>query len=141
MEVIPYKAEHMDRLDLQEAQRYLAVYLDTALRKSLEGDFSFTVMDGDEVLCCAGLVAQWENRGLVWAYISETIGPGRFTVMHRHMMRLLDSMPFDRIEASVDVDFEKGHRWVRALGFTLEAPLMRRYRPDGGDSALYARVR
>jgi len=141
MQVVPYKAEHMDQLDMQEAQQYLAVYLDARLRKSLEGDFSFTLLDGDEVLCCAGIVEQWQNRGMVWAYIANGIGPGRFTVLHQHAKRLLDIAPFDRIEAAVDDGFEEGHRWVRALGFTLEAPLMRRYRPDGGDSALYARVR
>ena len=141
MEVVPYRAEHMDRLDVQEAQQYLSVYLGPVLRKALEGAFSYTVLDGDEVLCCAGLVKQWTNRGLVWAYISNNIGPKRFSVLDRHVRRFLDVAPFDRIEATVDVRFEQGHRWVKSLGFTLEAPMMHRYRPDGGDSSLYARVR
>lgn len=141
MKIIPYKAEHLHLIDLQESQRYLSAYLSQGLRVSLEGDFSFTAVDGDQVLGCAGLAEQWENRGIVWAYLSEGIGPRRFVQIHKAVVRFLEVAPLERIEATVDIDFEEGHRWLRLLGFALEAPLMRRYRPDGGDSALYARVR
>lgn len=141
MQVVPYRAEHLDRLDLQEGQRYLTAHLPAELRKSLEGDFSFTLLDGDEVICCAGLCEIWKGRALCWAYLADNIAPRRFAVLHKKVQRFLEVAPFDRIEATVDAGFEQGHRWVRLLGFQLEAPCMRRHRPDGGDSALYARVR
>lgn len=141
MRVERYRAEHLDRLDLQEGQKYLAVYLPAALRKALEGEFSFTLLDGDEVLCCAGLMQEWDNRAILWSYLAENIGPRRFRVLHSHAKRLLEVAPFKRIEATVDVGFENGHRWMEALGFRMEAHTMRAYRPDGGDSSLYALVR
>lgn len=141
MRVEPYRAEHLAQLDLQEGQKYLSRFLPEVLRKSLQGEFSYTALDGDEVVCCAGLAPQWENRAVAWAYLADGIAPQRFVVVHRMVKRFLDVAPFDRIEATVDAEFEQGHRWVKSLGFTLEAPRMRRHRPDGGDSALYARVR
>lgn len=140
MIIVPYKAEHLDKLDLQEGQQYLAVYLKPDLRKLLEGEYSFTGFDGDKVVGCAGLLPQWENRGIVWAYLASDSGR-HFPAIHKAVKRFLDAAPFNRIEATVDAEFEPGHRWVKMLGFKLEAPLMRKYRPNDGDSALYARVR
>jgi hypothetical protein len=141
MRMEKYKAEHLELLDVQEGQKYLKKYLSDDMRKSLEGEYSYTALDGDEVLACAGLLEQWDNRGVVWAYLSSTIGGRRMVPLTRMVARFLDAAPFDRIEATVDADFPQGHRWVKMLGFELEAPRMRKYRPDGGDSALYARIR
>jgi len=61
--------------------------------------------------------------------------------VHRLVHYVLDNCPLRRVEAYVDFEFEPGHRWARMLGFKLEAPRMKCHRPDGGDSALYARIR
>jgi len=141
LRVEAYKAEHLATLDLQQGQQYIYTYLSPELRQALESKWSYSALDGDEVVCCAGLIEFWSNRAVAWAYLSENITPRRFVVIHKMVQRFLDACPFDRVEAAVDVYFEPGHRWVEALGFTLEAPSMRKFRPDGGASALYARVR
>lgn len=141
MRVEPYRAEHLALLDVQEGQKYLNQFLDGPLRKALENEFSFTAFDEDRVVACAGLVVHWDNRALAWAYLADNLGPRLMLRVHRAVKRFLDVAPFDRIEATVDVEFEQGHRWMDALGFKMEARLMEKYRPDGGDSSLYARVR
>jgi hypothetical protein len=46
---------------------------------------------------------------------------------------------YRRIEATVDVGFTEGERWMTLLGFEYEG-LMRAYRPDGQDMLMFARV-
>lgn len=141
MNVIPFRAEHLDLLDLQEGQKYLREFLPLALRKALEGEHSYTAFANGQVVACAGLAPQWENRAIAWAYLADGLGAPLMLQLHRAVQRFLEVAPFDRIEATADVEFEQGHRWLRMLGFKLEAPCMPKYRPDGGDSSLYARVR
>ena len=44
-----------------------------------------------------------------------------------------------RVEFTVRADFEKGHRWAKMLGFTVESPLLRAYGPLGEDHVGYVR--
>jgi len=140
LRVVPYEAEHLDRLDLQEAQAYLQGCIAPELRKALECPYSYTGLDGDRVVCCAGLIPFWEGRAMAWAYLAQDVAPRNFVVLNKMVKRFLDACPFERVEAYVDENFENGHRWVKALGFELEAPKMRKFR-DGGTCAMYARVR
>lgn len=91
------------------------------------------------ILGIAGLLPQWENRALAWTLISDEAGP-HFRCIHKAVKRMLDVSEFRRIEATVDVGFDAGQRWMNLLGFEHEG-LMRAYRPDGADMHLYARVR
>ena len=54
---------------------------------------------------------------------------------------LVKRLIFQRIEASVDVDFTAGHRWLRSLGFKCEAAMMQAFDPMGRTHSLYALVR
>ena len=78
---------------------------------------------------------------MAWAYISNAAAKERFLSVHRAVSRFLDMCYLQRIEMTVDCEFEEGHRWARMLGFNMEAERMVAYRPDGGDCSLYARVR
>jgi hypothetical protein len=80
-----------------------------------------------------------QNRGAVWAYISEDAGK-HFLSIHRLAQHIVDTMPFRRLYTEVDCDFKNGHRWMKLLGFTCEAERMRACSPIGGDCALYAKV-
>lgn len=140
MDVVPFKAQHLEEIALQEAQQYLLGYIEPGLGDSLEGQDSFTGLADGAVVACAGVVPYWNNRGLAWAYLSNIAGD-HMTSVTRAVKRYLDVAPYDRIEAAVDVDFEAGHRWIQLLGFKLEAPYMSKFRPDGGAASLYARVR
>lgn len=140
MEVIRYKAEHLKQIVAQPAQEYVRAYITDQYCKDLEFGDSFTVMAAGTPVACGGIFKLWENRATVWAFLDRS-ARHHMVGITKEAKRYLDVAPYARIEADTDCDFKEGHRWLRMLGFTMEAERMRAFRPDGGDSALYARVR
>ncbi len=62
--------------------------------------------------------------------------------LHRAVSERIDQLPYRRLEATVDGDFEAGHNWLRLLGFRLETPHgMPGFLPDGRTGYMYARVK
>lgn len=92
-----------------------------------------------ELLVCGGVLGLGGGRGEVWAMLRKGIRH-EFWEIHALARRFLEACPYDRIEAVVEYDHTAGHRWVKALGFVCEAPVMRKY-IHGVDHTLYARVR
>lgn len=135
-----YKAEHLHLLDLQEGQAYLSKHIGPEHATMLESDTSFTGTHDGRVIFTAGLIPVWQGRAIVWAYLGRTAGEHMLAV-HRAVVKFLNMQTGMRIEASVDAEFKPGHRWVELLGFELETPRMRKFRPDGGDCAMYVRIR
>lgn len=140
MIVIPFRAEHFRDIYVQPAQEYVRRYVTAEEVRQLEAQNSFTVVHNNILLACFGWVTVYPTRALLWALIAGNSGP-HFVGMTRIAKRLVEGLEFKRLEMEVDCEFEQGHRWAKMLGFTLEAPRLRGFRPDGGDSAIYARVR
>lgn len=140
MRVEPFRVEHLQRMDVQDAQRYLLPYVNWDGVKQLENEWAKTVFDGERAVLCGGLAPVGGGRAVVWAYFSESAGV-RMTWLVRGIKAFLKAAPFRRIEAFVDADFWAGHRLVRLLGFELETPRKRGYRIDGGDSSEYVLFR
>jgi len=141
MDIIPLKAEHLAQIDLQDGQQYLSSYLTPEMGMALERqDWSFTGVCNGVVMGCAGVIPMWQGRGVCWAYLSNQAEGRDFVKVHRAVKRFVDGIYLQRLEMTVDCEFEPGHRWAEMLGFELECERMRAYRPDGGDCSLYARV-
>lgn len=140
MIIVPFRADHMLEIQAQGAQQYLGPYMTPAHARSLEQTLAFSAVVDGQVLAVGGVYEMWAGRGLAWSYLDGRIGK-HFVALHRVVQNYMDTAPFRRIEAEVDCEFEAGHRWLRKLGFTMEAPRMRAFRVDGGDSALYAKVK
>lgn len=141
IQVVRFKAEHLSQLMEQEATQYLRAYLTPAHIAALEqSPHSMTGLADGRVVICGGVVEYWPNRGEAWAIIDQNCKE-HFTAIHNAVKRFFEVCPLRRIEAAVDIGFEAGHRWMRLLGFELEAPVLRAYRPEGGDCSLYARVK
>lgn len=140
MKIVPYEADHLMRLQLQPGQLYAAGAIHPGYAKLLENEFALTALHDGKVLAVGGVLKLWENRGLAWAYIDRDAG-AHFPSIHKAVRRLLDLVPYDRVEADTPCEFEQGKRWLKMLGFACECERARKHRPDGGDSALYARVR
>ena len=130
-----------EAVELQSAQQYLRCIVDVRadFTELAEQGLVWTVEHDGVILGIGGLEPQWENRATVFALLSDDSGP-HFKAIHSAVVEFLDNAPYRRIEATVDVGFKQGHRWVKMLGFELEG-YMRAYRPDGADMLLYARVR
>lgn len=138
--VVPYKADHFAALLAQDGMAYLGEEFSLGQAKALEGTHAFTALAGETVLCCAGVVEYWPNRGEAWAFVSPHIKPYMVAVTCA-VRRFLRVAPIRRIEAGVVVGFDEGIRWVRALGFQPASPWpMKAYKPDGTDCWLYYRV-
>ncbi len=138
--IVPFKAEHLASLSLQEAQLSASPQLtDPEYGKMLEGMYAYSLIDGDEVLCCAGLMQVWEGRSLGWALVSRKAGK-HFMEIHRNVAAAIRMCPDRRVEIAVDSEFPEGKRWAKMLGLTYEGT-MRGYGVDGRDHDLYARVK
>lgn len=141
MIVRPWKKGDTAKIEIQDAQAYMSTIADLTLDFSelSEKGLAWTGEVNDRVVAVAGLLPQWENRAIAWAVISKHAGP-HFRSIHNAVHRFLIHAPFRRIEATVDVGFDDGVRWMKMLGFEIEG-YMKAYRPDGADMLLFARVR
>ena len=141
MIVRPWLTGDTQQLQIQSAQKYMLGLpeMSADLSRLAQKGLAFTAEQHGDVLAIAGVTPQWENRALAWALIGDCAGQ-HFPSIHKAVRRFLERAPYRRIEASVDVGFEQGHRWIKMLGFEIEG-YMRAYRPDGADMLLYARIK
>jgi hypothetical protein len=141
MIVRPWITGDTVKIAMQPAQQYLHHIVDVRadFTDLAQRGLAWTAEHDHRILAIAGLMPQWENRATAWALIAESAGT-HFKAIHSAVAAFLDTAPFRRIEATVDVGFIEGHRWIKMLGFELEG-YMRAYRPDGADMLLYARVK
>lgn len=141
MIVRPWEPGDTQKIELQSSQEYLiqlgSIELD--LSELSENALAWVVEIDNVIVTIAGLSPQWENRALAWAYVSKNAG-AHFRQIHKAVSRFLEQSEFKRIEATIDVGFDPGIRWIEMLGFEYEG-YMRAFRPDGADMLLYARVR
>lgn len=141
MKVIPYEAKHLFAFNLQEGQKDTLCMLSPQYAQFLEGQFAFTALDEEgKIVAVGGLAEMWEGRALAWMLIDRDAGK-HFVALHKVVKHMLAIAPYRRIEANAAVEFPEAHRWLRMLGFEVEAPLLRAFRGDGGDSSMYALVR
>lgn len=142
MRVVPLKPEHLECLELQEAQKnfnQLILDPDHYVEMVTENGHAYAVIDDEKTYCVAGLIELWPERQLLWSLMSKDAGPHLFFIT-RAAKNLLTLFGSKRVEATIDVNFKEGHRFIKLLGFQMEAELMRAYEPDGTDCSLYARI-
>lgn len=139
---VPYKAEHVWQQELQPAQAYFETGIRLDYLRQVEGPYAHTLMLDGVPIASAGAFPLHENRALLWAYLMAAARGPLFRVVHSNAKLLLSTLPFRRVEAIVDAEFEAGHRWMRLLGFKRETPEpMQAYTPNGRASVQYALVR
>lgn len=140
--IIPLKAEHVQRLKDMGHLTYLTPHVNLPNMRKLESNrWSFSAVDDTgEIQAVGGVIEIWGSRGEAWMFFNSNAGP-YLTAIFKGTVRFLDLCPLERIEAVVDLDFERGHRYIKALGFKLEAPLMRKYGVTGLDGSLYSFIK
>lgn len=141
MIVRPWVKGDTESISIQQAQSYMygAPEIVADLTSLSEVGMAWTFDEGGEILGVAAVASQWDNRAMALVLLSQNAGK-RFHSIHRAVYRFLDVCGVRRVEATVDVGFDAGDRWMKMLGFEYEG-LMRAYRPDGADMKLYARIR
>ncbi len=141
MLIVPYQPAHLEALMIQPSQAAIRPQLASAEYRAALGvpGMSFTALDGDRVLVCAGLMPSWEGRAEAWALMSTDLRV-HFLAIHYATKRFLNACGIRRVEATVDAEFGCAKAWIEALGFRYEGPL-EAFTPDGRDCMRYARVR
>lgn len=135
-ELIPFSRWHVQWLiDEGVAEGGMGPMLDIPTLTYLEQENSWTAMLDGKPLCSAGTMRQWKGRHVAWAYLHKNTAPHMFYITKRVMIGI--KLAQGRIETTVRKDFEKGHRWVKMLGFEVESPLLRAYGPLGEDHVGY----
>lgn len=135
------KAEDLLLLDEKKAKVFYGSPLTYEQAKAMESvEHAYTVFKDEKILACAGVIEYWKNRGEAWAIINPE-HKSDFLTLHKVVKRFFEICPIVRIEASVDVTFIQGNRWVQTLGFNLEATNLRKFLPNGNSAHLYSRVR
>lgn len=143
IEIVPFKKEHMHELLREPHNHFLKTLLTEAQLEATEHTgLAQTVLrkSTGKVLCCGGVTEYWPGRGECWCTFTQDCR-SEFVAITRTAIRLFESVPVKRIEAAVELHFNEGHRWIKALGFKLDAPLLQAYFPDGKDAVLYSRVK
>lgn len=140
MRVVDYKPEHLLMVTPQVSQWRMREAITPDHARSLAQFPAQSLVDGDYVLMCGGLVDYWNGRALAWSVL-DALAATHMMAATRAALAFLEEYAPKRVEMAVDVEFGPGHRWAQMLGFELEAPRMRAYHADGSDASLYARIR
>ena len=141
VETIRFCKDHLNDLEKFHNMVSIADKLTPQVLANMEQrSHSYTVVEGSKVLGCAGVTEYYQGRGEAWAFIDKNIKQD-FIKFHNQVRLFLDRVEIKRVEATVDVGFEDGVRWVKALGFIMEAPLMKNFGRSGEDCMLFSRVR
>lgn len=128
---------HLERL-LAQGVRECCLALDTeGMIASLEPHGYAGVVDKN-VAATVGVVEQNPGNWHCWAYTDPILASLYFLPIARAMKRWLDGFKVPRIQTVVFADNERGHRWVKLLGFEMEG-VMRNW-SAGKDVTLYSRV-
>jgi hypothetical protein len=135
-----FQAWHLEKLFEQGAIPHMRPHFTPDVLRAMEETKNFITAHDQtgKILACGGVTQFWPGRGEAWAVFDPECKK-HFLALHAAAKKHLSGVR-GRVEAVVDKDFIKGHRWVRALGFELEAPVVKAYLPGGKNGSLYARV-
>jgi hypothetical protein len=92
------------------------------------------VIDGRIIFCC-GVIPNHPGHGTLWSALSHDSGALMMAVTRR-AADFIDTLSFRRLDALVRAEHEKGHKWMRILGFAQEAVLSDWF-ADGAGAILY----
>lgn len=137
MEIVPFQAAHIARLKSETENEELP---DPEFLAALEEEkYSYSLVQGDKVIACLGVIEWWEGRAEGWMFI----GPhslGELCYLYRAVRRFFETCPYRRVEAVVRSDFPEAQDWVKSFGFQFEGHLTA-YSPEGEDMMMFAKIR
>lgn len=140
MQIVPFEADHIFNLRLQDAQEMFYNKFSPNYARALEDvGNGWTALVAGRPIACAGFAEQWEGRALAWALLAQDSGP-YFVRITRAVRRALDMAHWRRVEAQVDAEFVAGIRWANMLGFQVESKL-EKFTPEGRDAFMYVRIK
>lgn len=142
LEYRPFKSGHLKYLAPQVEQRHEhAVLLNSEYADIVDNNFGLSAWVGDKCVGASGVVPMFSHRAVAWAILSKDAAPYMVPIV-RKVRRTLATLPYRRIEMTVNAEFENGRRFAELIGMTLETPEpLRAYGATGSDEYMYARVK
>ncbi len=139
MKIEKLTEDHLTRIRLCVAHLWFKDHMGPDWRREvLAAGPGYAAIFGEDVVAIAGVCDMGHGRAQAWCLMGD--GAGRhMTLITRAVRRFFRLSGFRRIEAIVKTQFAPGHRWMRLLGFTCEAPNLAKYFADD-DGVLYARI-
>lgn len=135
------KLEHLKEIEMSAVEpSIVGAVKHEHMMKLVESPHNYAITYQGSVLVCGGVVEYWFGRAEAWALLSKYCSPHLLEVQ-RIVIDFLNKVPYRRVEASIQMGYEKGHRWVQALGFVLELGERKFFFPDGSSASLYARLK
>ena len=118
IEFVPFRVDHLDRIDVQPAQAHSLPLLRRAdLRAWMqESEPAETALVDGVPVACAGIHVHEPGVGRAWGYLSGAIPRGEWVRLTRRVAGALAASPLALIMGTVLDGFVAGHRWCRLLG-------------------------
>lgn len=136
-----FEAKHFEDLRFESSTEEIAIHMIPERLQMIENaPHNFSCVKDGKAIACMGLSMYWPGRAECWTLLKDKLDQD-LIVVTRMVRQVLDACPVRRIEASVLVDYAEGHRWMRLLGFVLEAGYLEAYFPDGRAASLYSKVK
>jgi len=133
--VVPFRRWHVDWLLEDGDAEGGFCRPDQGTLAAMEGmGTNWTIVLEGTPLMCGGTMMQWPGRHIAWSYLNQHTGKHMVYITKRVLEYLAKAK--GRIEITVRVDYEKGHRWAKMLGFKEEC-FLTAYGPEGEDHVQY----
>jgi len=137
---VEFKKEHMEYLLQFQTEEYRKA-ITHEMMTAMEKENMFTGVNAEgEVMVCGGVRKLWEGRGELWALFNYSKRSYCLS-MHKHILNIMNEANLKRIEMVVYCENTLGHKLAKVLGFKVETERLTAYRPDGGDVAMYVRIK
>ena len=138
----PFRAGHLAHIRPQSAQHGEAVFLfQSGLGAALERGQALTAFNGLLPIACAGVSPLFSHRAVAWAIFSIDAGP-HMLALCRKMRRMIDALPYARVEMNVREGHVEGEKLAVLLGMRKETPIaMKGFGLDGEAQYMYAVVK
>ena len=136
--IVPFQAWHLTWLEDHGIGEQYFHRMTPDVVRAMGVNAVSAIVDGD-VIACGGAIQFWPGRWQLWALLSLTRSGSHMTAITYAARRFVSTLQ-GRIEFTVRKDFDKGHRWARALGFKVETPLLVHFGPEGEDHVGYVKV-
>ena len=139
--LIQFEPWHLWALNADRLMFDLDDVTDVQLQALLDAGPCRSVVCGDKFVVCSGVIAQGDGVGKVWSLVTIEPGIRKLLTATRFAMQfftdLLETPEYERLEITVEDDYDQGHIWATRLGFTREHVV--EDSPDGIVRSLYSR--
>ncbi len=139
---VPCELRHLLSIQVQYAQEDQVS--DFSRGSELFETHARTLLHGDTVMACFGVMPLWDGVGQAWSVLSDAVLKDHPIELSRRVKYWLSNVEkregIYRIQAAIADGHWEGIRWIKWLGFEHEG-VMRNYGLQGhGDFHLYARI-